>query len=130
MATVHIKADSRFPVDRKRIRHVVDTVLAEKGVVGEVQVSVAIVGDRKMKYLNEKFKKSKGTTDVLSFPYTETESSTGFVMSEEFGLILGDIVVSYPQAVQQAMEKNSLVDDKVSFLVEHGLLHLLGIHHD
>jgi len=43
--------------------------------------------------------------------------------------LLGDIVVSYPQAVKEATEENKLVDDKIVELVLHGLEHLLGNHH-
>lgn len=133
MVQVNIKADSKFPVDRKRIRLLVRRVLKDKGISSDADVSIAIVGDRKMRQLNSTYKKRNETTDVLSFPYTETggvgREEAGFVTAEEVGLQLGDIVVSYPQAVKQAMEGNRLVDDKVDFLIEHGLNHLLGIHH-
>lgn len=133
MVQVNIKADSKFPVDRKRVRSLVRRVLKDKGISSDAEVSIAIVGDRKMRQLNSTYKKRNETTDVLSFPYTETggvgSEGAGFVTAEEVGLQLGDIVVSYPQAVKQAMEGNRLVDDKVGFLIEHGLNHLLGVHH-
>jgi probable rRNA maturation factor len=44
-------------------------------------------------------------------------------------LRLGDLVVSFPEAVREATEENKLVDDKIVELVLHGLDHLLGIHH-
>jgi len=43
---------------------------------------------------------------------------------------LGDVVISYPQALKQAQEHNLLVDEEIDRLVEHGVLHLLGIHHE
>lgn len=132
MVRVLITADSKFPVNRRRIRAVISRVLTERGVTGDVEVSVAVVGDRKMTRLNKVYKKARGTTDVLSFPYAEGEfvPEAGFVTPEEAPLPLGDIVVSYPQAVTQAIAQNKFVDDVTDFLVEHGLLHLLGIHHD
>jgi ssRNA-specific RNase YbeY (16S rRNA maturation enzyme) len=45
-------------------------------------------------------------------------------------LRLGDIVLSYPQVINDAVRDEMLVDDKVDQLVEHGLMHLLGIHHE
>ena len=45
-------------------------------------------------------------------------------------LRLGDIVVSYPVARRQAGEHNLLVDNEIKILVKHGMLHLLGIHHE
>lgn len=133
MVKVHIKADGKYPVDRKMIRERVVSVLEEKRITGGVQVSVWIVGDRKMTYYNENFKKHKGTTDVLSFPYSNMDPENltpGFVMAPEFGLILGDIIVSYPEAQRRAMKRGKLVDEVVCFLVEHGVRHLTGEHHD
>ena len=42
---------------------------------------------------------------------------------------LGEIVVSYPLAVKQAGEHNVSVDEEVSLLIVHGVLHLLGYDH-
>ncbi|OGV91816.1 rRNA maturation RNase YbeY [Microgenomates group bacterium RIFCSPHIGHO2_01_FULL_45_11] len=133
MAKVLIHADSKFPVNRRRIRRTIERVLTEKGAIGNMVVSVAVVGDRKMSLLNKHYTGSIGTTDVLSFPYTEDTGKLtpkGFITPKTEALQLGDIVVSYPQAIKQAIKENKLVDDKIDFLVEHGLNHLLGIHHD
>lgn len=133
MVKIHIKADGKYPVDRKSIRARVVSVLAEKGITEPTQVSVWVVGDRKMTYYNETFKKHAGTTDVLSFPYSDMDPENrtpGFVQASEFGLILGDIIVSYPEARRRAMKRGKMVDEVVNFLVEHGLRHLTGEHHE
>lgn len=130
MIKVHIKADSRYPVDRKRIRKTVQDFLAERVADVDMQVGVTVVGDRKMKELNKKYLQAEGTTDVLSFSQTETvDGREPAAMQDEFGY-LGDVVVSFPQALKQAMERNRIVDEEIDFLVQHGLLHLLGTHHD
>lgn len=129
MIKVIISADSKYPVDRKRIRKLVSDFLKDQGVSTDMSVGLAVVGDRKMKLLNEKFMKHEGTTDVLSFPELG-EDETRFVEPDSLESHLGDLVVSWPQALKQAMERNHTVDDEVDFLVQHGLLHLLGIHHD
>ena len=130
---VEINADSKFPVDRKEIRRRVALVLSEKGAEGKVLVSVAVVGDRKMRQLNRKYRKKDYPTDVLSFPTSDPSQDigdSGFFQAREIGLVLGDIVVSYPQSVMIAVAKNKLLDEVVGDLVEHGMLHLLGFHHD
>ncbi len=129
MIKVIISADSKYPVDRKRIRTIVQDFLKEQGVSTDMSVGLAVVGDRKMKVLNEKWMNHPGTTDVLSFPEVG-ESETRFVEPQHLETHLGDLVISWPQAMKQAMERNHTVDDEVDFLVQHGLLHLLGIHHD
>lgn len=130
---VDVKADSRYPVNRKAIRASVKKVLEEKEVSGKVYVSVIVVGDRKMRDLNRSYRKLDKTTDVLSFPTDDPSQDMdmhGFVEAKEAGIVLGDIVVSFPEARRQAVSKNELLDNVVCFLVEHGMLHLLGIHHD
>lgn len=124
MIKVLINADSRYPVDRKRVREKVRQVLRSKGLVQDVEVSLSFVGDRKMKALNSQYRDKKETTDVLSFSLHEGKS-----FPEDNILRLGDVVISYPQAREHAREFNILVDEEIDKLVEHGLLHLLGIDH-
>ena len=134
MSKIHIRTNGRYLINRDQIRARILETLKSKDVVSDCYISIAIVGDRKMRALNEGYKKHEGTTDVLSFPYTEPAKLEGreirFVNPQADILILGDIVVSYPEAVRQAKEENKLVDEKINFLVEHGLLHLLGYHHE
>lgn len=125
MIKVNIKAESRYPVDRKLVRAVVFSVL-DKHSIQAALVEIFLVGDRKMKSLNKKHMGKNSTTDVLSFPL----SGKDFATPPNDILRLGDIVISYPQAQKQAMKHNKTLDEEINFLVEHGLLHLLGIHHD
>jgi len=122
---VLITADSRFKFDRKRVRKAVEGLLLERGVRGEVILSVSVVGERKIKELNKKYLGRDGVTDVLSFSQVEGES-----VPESEGLMLGDVVVCYSVAKKQAVGLNKLLDEEIEFLVLHGVLHLLGVHHD
>lgn len=126
MVKVFLFSESRYPVNRKAIRKVVEETIREKGVVSAVEVSIAIVGDRKMANLNKKYRDKEGTTDVLSFALTEGVSAP----QEDAILRLGDIVLSYPQVLRNAAKKELLVDQEINNLVLHGLDHLLGEHHN
>ncbi len=126
MIKVLIQSDSRYPVDRKRIRRQAIKVLKNRGVTADTEVSILFVGDRKMKQLNKKYRGKEETTDVLSF--SQTEGKELFPVRQR--LCLGDVVISFPQARKQAGQYNILVDEEIAKLVEHGLLHLLGIHHE
>lgn len=130
MISVLFKADSKYPIERKRLRKTVQKFLSEQGIKHDINVGVIIVGDRKMQELNKKYHQTEGTTDVLSFSQMEsTDEDPGEPKLMDLDY-LGDVVVSWPQAVKQAIERNQTVDDEIDFLVQHGLLHLLGIHHD
>lgn len=131
MVTVNIQADSKFPVNRAAVRLAVRRALGGYGL-RQAQVGVAVVGERKMKQLNQQWMKRKEATDVLAFPLDGPSTSSGqAVFVEPDGpLMLGDVVVCWPMAVKQAGEKNTLVDEEIDRLVEHGVRHLLGEHHD
>ena len=68
---VLIFVESRYKVNRKRIRTALSTLLRDQGVKTPVEVSVAIVGDRKMRELSKKYKNEDKTRNVLSFSLSE-----------------------------------------------------------
>lgn len=123
---VLIFVESRYKVNRKRIKTAISNLLSEQEVNSPVEVSVAIVGDRKMRQLSQKYKGENKTRNILSFSLTEGEK----VESSSAKLRLGDIVISYPVARSEAARDEMLVDDKIDELVIHGMSHLLGIHHE
>lgn len=122
---VLIFVESRYKVNRKRIKSAVEKVVKENEITSPVEVSIAVVGDRKMKELSKKYKNEDKTHNVLSFSQTDGEG----VASPDI-LRLGDVVLSWPQIIKEASEDEVFVDDKVDELVEHGLMHLLGVHHE
>lgn len=129
MIKVDIKARSQYAVDRKKLREEVKKFLQDKGIK-EARVGIVLIGDRKMKKLNEQYLGREGTTDVLSFSQIEEGEEEFIEPEDEYGLDLGEVVVSWPQAMKQALERQVKIDEEIQFLVKHGLLHLLGIHHD
>ena len=125
--TVLLFVESRYKLDRKRVKQTVAKVLGAQGVAGNVEVSIAFVGSRKMKELSEKYK-GDGPKDrnILTFPLAEGEQT----IIPEDKIRLGDIVISYPFVIEEAVKHEMLVDDRIAELVEHGLMHLLGLHHE
>lgn len=130
MISILFQTETHFPVDRKKIKESVARALETK-VNSNAEVSISIIGDRRMRELNRTYRKLDKTTDVLSFPLNDPAyTDSQFVDPPDNVLHLGDIIVSYPQAVEEATEENTLVDDMIIRLVLHGLDHLLGIHHE
>lgn len=136
---VIVSSDSRYEVDRDFLRQVATSVLTRMRLKGKVEVSINIVGDRMMTDLNKKYRNRDETTDVLAFPLEEVMPvrrieavgrKAGFVKSPDKVLRLGDVVISYPQAQAQAARLGISIDEELSVLTEHGILHLLGIHHE
>ncbi len=111
-------------------------VLQKHRVNGKIEVGINIVGDRKMHELNRKYRGIDSTTDILSFALEDVNPANlqhiprvGFIAAPDRVLRLGDIVISYPQALDDAASDSITVDDEIKNLVEHGLNHLLGLHH-
>jgi probable rRNA maturation factor len=87
------------------------------------EMSIVIVSDKSIRLLNNEYRKLNKPTDVLSFAMSEGD------FAEISGDILGDIIVSLETARRQAREKHKSIQEEVTFLVIHGLLHLLGFDH-
>ncbi len=83
------------------------------GVIG-----ISYVDDGEIRRLNRMYRGKDAVTDVLSF-------SSDFV--EHTGT-LGDVVLSYAQAVRQAEEGD--VEFELVDLIVHGILHVLGHDHE
>ena len=129
MISVNFYIGSRYPVSRKRLRETVEEVL-KKHHVEYAQVDVSIVGVRKIQTLNETMLKHDGPTDVLSFPHHDKKQLAEIPLPAEVPPHLGDVVISFPEAVKMAKKFGKRVDDQICFYLEHGLMHLLGYHHD
>ena len=88
----------------------------------KVSASVSIVNDEQMQALNKKFRSKDYITDVLSFTANER--------TPEGELLLGEIVINRNQAKRQAKELGHSVEEEISFLAAHAMMHLQGVHHE
>jgi len=129
MIHINLFVGSRYPVDRKKIKHSVKDFLLKKGI-DHAEIDISIVGSRKIKQLNESELKHKGATDVLSFPQHEKDKLDDFPLPAGMPPHLGDVVLSFPEAVKTAKKYGKRVDQQLCFYLEHGMMHLLGYHHD
>lgn len=85
--------------------------------------SIIFIDDEKMHEMNLEYRGIDRTTDVLSFAL-EDNNNIDYPIRE-----LGDIFVSIPKMVEQSSEYEHSEKRELSFLVCHGLLHLLGYDH-
>lgn len=87
-------------------------------------ISVIIVDNAEIHRLNLEHRNVDSPTDVLSFPANEGESIAA--IPDGF---LGDIVISFERAKEQACEYGHSIEREAAFLAVHGTLHLLGYDH-
>ena len=82
------------------------------------EFSVLLTNDKKMKYLNLKFRKKNKPTDVLSFPIK---------IKEKKRLYVGDIAISYEIVKNRSKKTNFFLEFDKMWI--HGYLHLIGYDH-
>lgn len=130
MIKINFYISSRYSVDREVLRQKAKQILKDQHV-DNAQLNIAVVGKRKIKQLNEKYLDHEGETDVLSFPTHQKKADiNSFPTPEEELPHLGEIYISFPKAVEAAKRYGKMIDDQLCFYLEHGLLHLLGYHHE
>jgi probable rRNA maturation factor len=108
------------------------TLLAEN-VPATVEVSLVITGQEQIHALNRDYRGKDQPTDVLSFAMQENrpdEAAEVFIGPPDGLLHLGEVIISYPQAVLQASERRHPVQKELAALIIHGLLHILGYDHE
>ena len=136
MINIIVSSDPRYNINKTAIKTAVFQTLLKHRISGRVELGISIVGDRKMHELNRKYRGIDATTDILSFALEDSSPTSlqhipriGFVAAPDKVLRLGDIIISYPQALEDASMDGISVDEEIKVLVEHGVNHLLGTHH-
>jgi len=116
-----------------------------------IELDLSIVSNEEIQVLNRDYRGLDKPTDVLSFALTEVSSEydvdfahldlteeaeetedieeTEFENEEAIPQHLGDIIISYPRAQEQAQDYGHSLDRELAFLAVHGFLHLNGYDH-
>jgi probable rRNA maturation factor len=89
----------------------------------DAELSILLCDDETIRQLNRRYREKNKATDVLAFPMQEGPGPASN------SSMLGDVVISMPTAARQAAEHDRPIVHEVTFLLAHGLLHLLGHDH-
>ena len=93
------------------------------------QVDLTLTDDHFIRELNRTYRGIDRPTDVLSFPQWEPDEIRSGLPATDPAPLLGDVVISWPRAVEQARDYGHSLARELSFLAVHGTLHLLGYDH-
>lgn len=125
--------------NEKFFRKIFDTGIRELKIKDKnVEVSLNLVGEAKIKELNKKYRSKDKVTDVLSFPLEEAGLQKYDILP------LGDIFICLPfavKAVEERRRRNAKdssrgkrqsigLEKELAWLTVHGFLHLLGYDHE
>ena len=109
------------------VRHAIKATLAYENIRKDAEVSFTCCNHEEIRVLNRDYREKDASTDVLSFPLYEDREE---IDAEYDALTLGDIVVNYERAAEQAESFGHSLAREVAFLTIHSVLHLLGYDHE
>ena len=124
---MEILINNEFPeikVDALKIEQQISKVLTSLDC-NEHEISILFIGDQGIRELNDQFRGIDRPTDVLSFPQ---------ILEDELdipgALVLGDVAISLETARSQSEEHGLSLEEELTLLLIHGILHLLGYDHE
>jgi len=109
---VEINNLTTVSIDEEFLKKVAEKVLEGEKAKGEL--SIALVGQGRIRELNKKYRGKNRVTDVLAFP------SNG----------LGEIVICLREVKKNAKRFGSSFEKELATCLIHGILHLLGYDHE
>jgi len=110
-------------VAKEAFREMEFDFLSEK----EISISLALVKESEIEKLNHEYRKVKKPTDVLSFP--EFPTLKKIKAKKEKELFLGEIILCYDDIRKYTIKKKIDLNQELSEVFAHGILHLLGMQH-
>lgn len=124
----------RITFDRARLERSARAILTDVGETS-AELGILFVGDKRMRGLNRRYRGKDRTTDVLAFAMREAtrpqaprqaQGRPALLMPD----MLGDVAISIPTARRQAKEARRSLDEELTCLLVHGILHLCGYDHE
>lgn len=132
---IEIQVDERFTenVDQAQLIAVAEQTLASAGN-SNGELTIVITDNETVQQLNADYRGIDAPTDVLSFASQEAvPDSPQLALPAEVAAALdaylGDILIAYPYAEQQAAQYGNSIAAELRLLTVHGVLHLLGHDH-
>ena len=117
---LQIAAGLKNTPTKEFFKPMVDAILSEERA--GLELTIRIVSIEESAYLNKKYRKIDGPTNVLSFASDGVEK-----IAPHF---LGDVVVCAPVVNEEACQQGKDVEAHWAHMIVHGILHLLGLDHE
>jgi probable rRNA maturation factor len=120
-------------LDLEWLQNIIEKCLSIENAPPNAEISLVLTGQERIQELNRDYRGKDKPTDVLSFSMAEQkqeEEETGFIAPPDGLVHLGEVIISFPQALIQAGEHNHAVSREMAVLVVHGVLHILGYDHE
>lgn len=122
---LHLQIDPRYQGQKfeRPLKEAVTAALQQQTQVEkDVELTLVLTGDARLRKLNQQFRGVDKSTDVLSFADGGQDAESG-------RRYLGDVIISMPRARSQARTAGHSLAAELQLLAVHGVLHLLGHDH-
>ncbi len=123
----------------RRMEEAASACSACEGITVPCSVTVRLCNDDQIERINSECRKISKSTDVLSFPTVMypagfSAGSCEKLLKQEYDdetgcCFLGDILISVPHIYAQADEYGHSVEREATYLLVHGICHLMGYDH-
>jgi probable rRNA maturation factor len=102
-------------LNRAFLKRVTENLLSKQLGLEDAEVGFDFVNDQRMAELNQRYLGHEGSTDVITFPYSESD-----------GPLQGDIFICVDEAIRQSRSFKTTWQQEIVRYMVHGILHLLG----
>ena len=109
---------------KEEISKLVNLVLEKTGSESfeNKQINIKYASEEEIQFLNEKFYKKKGITNVLAF-------TNHLKFPDEEANLIGEIAICIKQIEREAKVYKKAIETRLKHMIVHGVLHLLGFDH-
>ena len=97
-----------------------------------LEATISLTNDDLIKHLNLSYKGQDKTTNVLSFASIDDPDFLQEVKATppQVPVVIGDVMLAYGTIIKEAKEQGKSIENHLTHLVIHGVLHLLGYNHE
>lgn len=123
MIKLNVQFEKPFePFGQTEVSSIINAISAELKLPDYI-INVKLVDKSKVQKLNKLYGSKDEPTDVLSFNYTENDTTNSRVQKQ------ADVVISFQHVEKQAKEAKTNKETEMALLILHGILHILGHDH-
>lgn len=117
-------------VDEDFVKKVIQQVLQGEGIKEEVELSLAFVGQGRIRTVNKRYRSKNRATDILSFPGVKVSMKEFKIGPTEKMEGLGEMIICLREVKKNALKQELSFEKELAKVVIHGVLHLLGYDHE
>ncbi len=124
---IEVKNLTTSPLKGEFMAKIAEKVLENENRAEE-NLSVALVGQGRIRALNKRYRGKNRTTDVLAFAESEIPNSPEWQIPKNIRA-LGEIVICPREVKKNAKRQETTFEKELARVLIHGILHLLGYDH-